>query len=102
MPPLPKAYYARKAAREKSAKVQHVRRAGQTRNHPCHFPGCGRQCPPAMWGCKGCWFKLPKILRDKIWAAYRVGQEINMTPSREYVLVAREVEEWVLANARPR
>jgi len=27
--------------------------------------------------------KLPKRLRDAIWAAYRIGQERTMSPSRE-------------------
>jgi hypothetical protein len=48
---------------------------------------------------------LPKYLRDKVWAAYRVGQEVTMTPSRAYLDVAHEVEQWVLDNygkeARP-
>ncbi len=82
----------------KEDKVAYVKRQRQTRDHTCHFPGCGKQCPPAMWGCKGCWFKLPKYLRDKIWAAYRIGQEVTMSPSREYLKVAREVEQWVLKH----
>lgn len=79
----------------KAAKVAHVKRAGQTRDHVCHWPGCGKQVPPAAWGCKGCWFKLPKRLRDRIWATYRIGQEATMSPSREYVAVAREVQDWI-------
>jgi hypothetical protein len=42
--------------------------------------------------------KLPKLLRDRIWQAYSIGQEITKTPSREYVLVAREVQAWIRAN----
>jgi len=38
---------------------------------------------------------LPKYLRDKIWATYRIGQENNYTPSREYVTVAKEVQLWI-------
>jgi hypothetical protein len=79
----------------KAAKVAHVLSQGQTRTHHCHYPGCGKQCPPAMWGCRRCWMKLPKFLRDKIWAAYRPGQEKTMTPSREYVRAAQEVQEWI-------
>ncbi len=82
----------------KEEKVKYVKRQGQTRDHHCHFPGCGKQCPPAAWGCKSCWFKLPKYLRDKIWASFRPGQETNWTPSREYVKVAREVQEWIKAH----
>jgi hypothetical protein len=51
-----------------------------------------------MWGCKEHWFKLPKRLRNAIWATYRPGQEVNMNPSREYLKVALEVQEWIKAN----
>lgn len=84
-----------------AAKVRHVQRAGQSRDHTCHWPGCGRQVPPAMWGCKAHWFKLPKPLRDRIWATYRPGQEATMTPSRDYLAAAREVQAWITANHPP-
>lgn len=77
-------------------KFTHVRRAGQTRNHGCHWPGCTQHVPPAMWGCKRHWFTLPKELRDRVWAAYRPGQEVTLTPSREYLQVADEVQRWAL------
>lgn len=76
-------------------KVAHVRRARQSRAHHCHWPGCPRQVPPAMWGCKPHWFKLPQYLRNKIWRAYQPGQEIEGTPSREYLAVAREVQNFI-------
>lgn len=87
MPPIP----------GKSYKARYVKRQRQTRPHVCHgqMPGCAGQCPPAMWGCRNCWFKLPKFLRDKIWAAYRPGQEVDRRPSREYLTVVREVQEWI-------
>lgn len=79
-----------------------VREARRNRHfdHHCHFPTCDKQVPPAMWGCKRHWMMLPKFLRDKIWNAYRPGQEIAKTPSREYVLVAREVQDWISKNVR--
>lgn len=82
-------------------KADYVKRAGQTRNHHCHWPGCDKQVPPAMWGCKAHWFKLPRALRTKIWATYQPGQEIDMTPSAEYVAVAHEVQAWIAANTQP-
>ena len=82
-------------------KAAHVLRAKQTRSHTCHWPGCGKQCPPAVWGCKKCWFRLPKRLRDKIWAAYRIGQEVDMRPSREYLEVAQEVQDWIKSSYGP-
>lgn len=66
--------------------------------HTCHWPGCGKAVPPAMWGCKAHWFKLPKRLRDRIWETYRPGQEITKTPSATYLAVAAEVQAWI-ANA---
>lgn len=82
----------------RSDKVAHVLRSGQDRNHTCHWPDCERQCPPAKWGCREHWFKLPKRLRDAIWDAYVPGQEQRLNPSREYVRVAREVQEWIASN----
>jgi hypothetical protein len=79
-------------------KVAHAKRAGQTRGHHCHWPGCDRQVPPAMWGCKEHWFRLPKNLRDKVWATYRPGQEDTMTPSASYLHVAKQVQEWIREN----
>jgi hypothetical protein len=81
------------------AKVAHVLRQGQTRNHECHWPGCKVQIPPAMWGCKAHWFKLPKVLRDAIWRSYRPGQEKDQRPSAEYLEAARAVQAWITANS---
>jgi len=79
-------------------KADYVKRAGQTRNHHCHWTGCNAQVPPAMWGCKKHWFMLPRELRNKIWRAYQPGQEVDGTPSREYVAVALKVRDWIAKN----
>lgn len=63
--------------------------------HTCHWPGCKTPVPPSMWGCKGHWFSLPKRLRDKIWATYRRGQEIDKRPSGTYIDAAKEVQAWI-------
>ncbi len=76
-------------------KVTHVTRAKQTRRHGCHWPGCNRQVPPAMWGCKEHWLTLPKRLRDRIWWAYEPGQEDRMDPSEDYMAVAQEIQDWI-------
>lgn len=79
-------------------KAEHVRaalRSGQTGRHHCHWPGCDKAVPPAAWGCKKHWYMLPLALRNKVWAAYRPTQEDTKTPSRRYVEVAREVQEWI-------
>lgn len=82
-----------------SDKADYVRRQPQDRNHACHWPGCGQQVPPAMWGCRAHWFRLPRALRDRIWDAYVPGQEQRLDPSDDYLNVAREVQEWIKANA---
>ncbi len=79
-------------------KVNYVKSQGQTRPHTCHWPHCNNQVPPAMWGCRKHWFKLPKYLRNKIWAAYVPEQEVTMTPSKEYLDVSDEVEKWIAEN----
>jgi len=79
-------------------KVEYVKSQGQTRTHTCHWPEYNRQVPPAMWGCKQHWFMLPQYLRMKIWAAYRIGQEITLTPSDAYIKAAMEVEQWIKEN----
>lgn len=90
--------------RRSQAKVDHVRAAlrdGQTHGHTCHWPGCDKRVPPAAWGCRPHWYKLPKAIRNRIWAAYRQGQEDSKTPSRVYIDAAREAQEWIAANAAP-
>lgn len=79
-------------------KVAHVRRARQTRDHTCHWPGCTRQVKPALWGCGPHWKALPKELQRLIWTTYTPGQENTATPSRAYVAAARQVQDWILAN----
>jgi hypothetical protein len=80
------------------AKADYVRAQPQTRNHHCHWPGCTKQVPPAMWGCKAHWFALPAALRAKVWRAYQPGQEVAGTPSADYLRVAAEVQAWIRAQ----
>lgn len=80
------------------SKADYVRAQPQTRKHECHWPGCTRQVPPAMWGCKTHWFRLPARLRAAIWRTYQPGQEVTMTPSAEYLRVADEVQRWCREN----
>lgn len=78
-----------------SAKVAHIKSARQTRDHICHWPGCGKQCKPAVWGCYSCWMKIPKRLRDEIWRTYDIRQEVRGTPSAAYIAAARAVQDWI-------
>ena len=80
---------------DRGEKVEHVRRARQRRDHECHWPGCTKQVPPAKWGCYPHWIRLPKLLRDEIWDAYEIGQEITFEPSERYLEVARRVQDWI-------
>lgn len=79
-------------------KAAHVRRAGQSRNHTCHWPGCDKQVPPAMWGCRQHWYRIPQALRNRIWRTYRAGQEEDGLPSPDYLAAARAVQDWIAAQ----
>jgi hypothetical protein len=84
-----------------SDKVEHVRaaiREGTHHGHTCHWPGCTAKVPPAAWGCRKHWYKLPLGIRNRIWAAYRAGQEDSKTPSRTYVEAARAAQDWIKEN----
>lgn len=80
---------------DRKGKVRHVRAARQTRLHTCHWIGCERQVPPAMWGCRQHWFALPKTIRDAIWRSYRAGQEEDGKVSKEYIDAANAAQDWI-------
>lgn len=63
--------------------------------HTCHWPGCPREVPPAMWGCQSHWFALPYHLRQQIWRTYRPGQEVTKDPSDAYIEAANRVQAWI-------
>lgn len=52
-----------------SEKAYYVRSQPQTRKHHCHWPGCEKQVPPAMWGCKTHRFRLPARLSSSMKSA---------------------------------
>ena len=83
-----------------SDKDAYVRRQTGDGRHRCHWPGCSRVVPPAMWGCRAHWFKLPKPIRDAIWRAYEPGQEITKAPSAAYREAARTAQDWIAAQDR--
>lgn len=66
--------------------------------HHCHWPGCNRAVPPAKWGCYSHWMSLPQDLRDRLWQQYVPGQEISKKPSRAYLDVALEIQQWIFKN----
>lgn len=81
-------------------KVAYVKAQSQTRNHHCHWPGCTRQVPPALWGCKSHWFALPQGIRDAIWSTFKPGQEVTARPSREYVAAAQAAQDWIASKVQ--
>jgi hypothetical protein len=83
---------------QKADYVRSEAKRNETFDHHCHWPGCPKKVPPAMWGCKAHWFKLPLALRNKIWATYAPGQEISKDPSAEYLAVADEVQAWIRSH----
>lgn len=73
--------------------------------HTCHAIGCSKKVPPAMFMCKSHWFRVPKFLRDGIWATYRPGQEKDWKPCwncRGYGRVASANVEITRLESRPR
>lgn len=83
-------------------KAKYVLAARQTRRHSCHWPHCDREVPPARWGCREHWFMLPKNIRDKIWRAYRPGQEIDLRPSEAYLAAAEAAQVWIRKHEQGR
>lgn len=63
--------------------------------HLCHWPTCTTPVPPKLWGCKAHWFRLPKFLRDRIWATYVQGQEERLDPTDEYLRAAEEIQRYI-------
>lgn len=76
-------------------KVNYVKAQPGDGQHTCHWPGCGKIVPPAMWGCKKHWLKLPYHLRRRIWATYRPGQEIDKNPSADYMTTSLAIQVWI-------
>jgi hypothetical protein len=88
-----------------NTKADHVRaakRANVTGGHHCHWPDCDKLVPPAMWGCTRHWFTLPVTIRNRIFRAYRPGQEDSKTPSGEYVEAAKAAQEWIKNRPPPK
>lgn len=62
----------------------------------CSWPGCTKVVPAKLWGCKPHWYRLPKAIRDMLWATYRPGQEVTKYPSPAYVVAFVRASEWAL------
>jgi hypothetical protein len=56
--------------------------------HKCHHPDCDKSVNPSMWGCNEHWQQVPIELRTNLKKAYRIGQEVDKRPSRDYLTAA--------------
>lgn len=69
--------------------------ANENMTHLCHWKNCRVPVPPRMWGCKAHWLRLPKHLRELIWATYVPGQENRKDPSPAYLAAIAAIDEWI-------
>ena len=58
-------------------------------SHTCHAIQCDKRIPAKMFMCRNHWFMVPKEFRDRVWAAYRPGQEDDWKITDEYAVVAK-------------
>jgi hypothetical protein len=77
-------------------KYHHMRTASILNgSKKCPWPGCLLQIPLPLHSCERHWNMLPKMLRDRIWAAYEVGQELEPgLVSLEYRRAENEAARW--------
>lgn len=52
--------------------------------HTCHARDCKAHVKPEMLMCVTHWRKVPKDIRDAVWANYRHGQCDDMRPSKAW------------------
>lgn len=64
-------------------------------SHHCHARGCEKAVPPEMLMCAAHWRRVPKHIRDAVWANYRNGQCDDKTPSLEWHVAADAAIGWV-------
>lgn len=62
--------------------------------HYCHHPYCKVPVHPSLHACKRHWNELPRGLREAVWEHYRIGQEVDKKPSKNYLLAIKETEKW--------
>jgi len=54
----------------------------------CPVPGCGGQVDPSRLMCRRDWYRVPKRLRDRVWATWRSGQQASSREHQQAVLKA--------------
>jgi len=60
--------------------------------HLCHATYCGTPVRPDLFMCYKHWSMVPADLRRLIWRHYRVSQEVDKSPSAEYLAVAKKAQ----------
>lgn len=69
-------------------------------DHLCVAYGCGVNLPAHLLMCRRHWFRVPKALRDPIYALYRPGQDAA-TAGPEYLAVVDEAIAAVRESETP-
>jgi len=56
--------------------------------------------PTKKWGCRAHWWRLPKVFRDQIIAAYAKAGDVRADPSEEYMKAEDAAREWAISQIR--
>lgn len=70
--------------------------------HLCHARGCEVPVPPHLLMCLPHWNMVATYLKAEVWRTYRRGQEVDKSPSREYLHAAHEACKYVYQLERRR
>lgn len=54
----------------------------------CPVAGCNERIDPTRLMCRRHWYRVPRPLRDRVWATWRSGQGIVSNEHQEVVLAA--------------
>ena len=57
-------------------------------DYRCPIPGCGDLIDPSRLMCRRHWYRVPKQLRDQVWATWRSGQGTQSREHHEVVSMA--------------
>lgn len=69
--------------------------SSQPAAHHCHARRCQTPVPPRIMMCDRHWRMVPSDLQDRIYKAYRPGQERDKEPSMHYIDLAFEAIDHV-------
>lgn len=63
--------------------------------HTCHARNCSKEIPPRMFMCFRHWRMIPRRMQTALWDVYVPGQEARKDPTDEYLLIARDLIDYV-------